>query len=178
LDKLVLNKVGVYQIHWPNPDVPIDDTLLAFSKLYRDGLIDHIGVCNMSVDQIIMVQHYIAPIQLSTVQVRYSLLDRSAERYVIPFCQEHGILVVAYSPLGQNFKRMKTHTGYPTLHAVACRYGITDAQAALAWVMASGVLPIPRTNSMEHLKELMDVPNIELGLDDISELDDAFPIVE
>jgi aryl-alcohol dehydrogenase-like predicted oxidoreductase len=95
LRRLRLDAIDLYQVHWPKPDEDVEEAWSAFAELREQGLVRHIGVSNFSVDQMRRAGE-IAPVQ--TQQLSYSLLDREIEEEVLPYCQEHGIGVVIYSP--------------------------------------------------------------------------------
>lgn len=177
MKKLGLDKIGLYQIHWPNPKFPIDGTASALSHLVESGTIDAVGICNCSVDQLIAYQNALWPISIASVQVRYNLLDRRIERALLPYCQEVGIPVIAYSPLGQKFSRMLKCNGGKVLADIASRYSVSEAQVALAWLMSwEGVIPIPRTNNPDHVVELVEAIDIHLESEDLKLLDSVYPV--
>jgi aryl-alcohol dehydrogenase-like predicted oxidoreductase len=97
LERLGLDAVDLYQIHWPIPDEEVEEGWSALVALKEKGLARHIGVSNFSVAQLDRAQA-IAPVE--TLQPPYSLIHRDAERDVLPYCEEHGIGVIVYSPMG------------------------------------------------------------------------------
>ena len=97
LARLGLDAVDLYQIHWPIPDEEIEEGWSTLVELKKEGLVRHIGVSNFSVEQLRRAQA-IAPVE--TLQPPYSLLDREAEREILPFCEREGIGVIVYSPMG------------------------------------------------------------------------------
>lgn len=179
LDRLGLPQITVYQIHWPNPTYDLRMTMRAMIDLIDCGSVWAIGLCNVSIDQIQSAQHALLPDhRVSTVQVRYNLVDRGVERALLPYCKEHQIQVIAYSPLGQGFGAILSADKHGVLRDQAMMYEATEAQIALAWLISKGVIPIPRTNKLEHVDEIADAPYIELDPADVNELDEAFPIKE
>jgi diketogulonate reductase-like aldo/keto reductase len=179
MEKLGLGRLELYQIHWPNPEYDLGRSMDAMKTLIEEGIIDSVGVCNFCVDQLMDAQSKLEPYPIASVQTRYSLLDRGAERALIPYCQSIGIPVIAYSPLGQDFREFKKAAGWKVLSDVAKRYGASEAQIALAWVRSGeGVIPIPRTNNVNHVLEIAQVASFDLEPGDIEELDEAFPILE
>jgi aryl-alcohol dehydrogenase-like predicted oxidoreductase len=97
LQRLGVDAIDLYQIHWPDPDEDIREGWAALAELKDQGLVRHIGVSNFSVDQLERISD-IAPVE--TLQPPYSLIDRRAERKVLPFAEREGIGVIAYSPMG------------------------------------------------------------------------------
>jgi aryl-alcohol dehydrogenase-like predicted oxidoreductase len=96
-ERLGVDSIDLYQIHWPDPDPHVEEGWSAFAELRQQGLVKHIGVSNFNVEQLRRAQA-IAPVE--TLQPSYSLIDRAVEPEVLPYCEEHGIGVIAYSPMG------------------------------------------------------------------------------
>jgi aryl-alcohol dehydrogenase-like predicted oxidoreductase len=97
LRRLGVDAIDLYQIHWPIPDEDIEGGWAAFAELRDRGLVRHIGVSNFDVEQLGRIQQ-IAPVE--TLQPQYSLIERGAEREILPFAEHNGIGVIAYSPMG------------------------------------------------------------------------------
>ena len=101
-------------------------------------------------------------------QVQFNLLDQRIKGALLPYCQERGILVLAYSPLGQRFKQLHR----PVLDDLAHKYDSTPAQVALAWLLGHpGVMPIPRTNNLDHLQQNMEAVDLILDNEDMKLLE-------
>jgi len=92
--------IDIYQIHWPDPATPIEETLLAMKKLKRAGKIRCIGLCNFPLE---LLKEAVKYGEIGTVQIPYNLIDRKHESDVLPFCQENRIAVLAYSPIARGF---------------------------------------------------------------------------
>jgi len=97
LQRLGVDAIDLYQIHWPNPEADIDEGWSAFAELKEQGLVRHIGVSNFDVGQLQRIQQ-IAPVE--TLQPPYSLIARGVEDKILPFAEHEGIGVIAYSPMG------------------------------------------------------------------------------
>ena len=97
LQRLGVDAIDLYQIHWPNPDEDIEEGWAALAELKQRGLVRHIGVSNFDASQLRRIQS-IAPVE--TLQPPYSLIDRAAEAEVLPFAKRQGIGVIVYSPMG------------------------------------------------------------------------------
>jgi aryl-alcohol dehydrogenase-like predicted oxidoreductase len=97
LQRLRVDVIDLYQIHWPIPEPDIEEGWSAFAELKEQGLVRHIGVSNFSVEQLRRIQQ-IAPVE--TLQPQYSLVDRDAEDEVLPYAQRHDIGAIVYSPMG------------------------------------------------------------------------------
>jgi aryl-alcohol dehydrogenase-like predicted oxidoreductase len=97
LERLGVDAIDLYQIHWPIPDEDIEEGWATFAELREQRLVRHIGVSNFDVEQLRRIQQ-IAPVE--TLQPQYSLIERDIERAILPFTHEYGIGVIAYSPMG------------------------------------------------------------------------------
>jgi len=169
----------LYQAHRYSVKYPIADTAKALKELKEEDKVDMLGVSCYSADQVEIAQHHLAPYRVSSVQVRYNLVERGIERSLLPFCQERGIVVIAYSPLCQNFKNLLEYDENKVLERIAKMYGATPAQVVLAWMLShEWVLPIPKTNKIQHVQEIADSVNLVLDGTDVEEIEASFPIVD
>ena len=100
LKRLGTDYIDIYQVHWPDPDTPIEETLLAMKKLQQSGKIRCIGVCNFSLG---LLKEAVKYSEIGTIQIPYNLIDRKYEGDVLPFCRDHKIAVFAYSPIARGF---------------------------------------------------------------------------
>jgi diketogulonate reductase-like aldo/keto reductase len=167
-------KLGIvphYQLHFPNcsySDIQIGKALV---QLRKAGKIKSIGLGNCSVAMIESMRNFLwnySQDVVKSVQVAYNLGDRRIESALLPYCQENGIEVIAYSPLGQSFDKLCK----PILQKIAKLNNATPAQVALAWILSrSGVVPIPRTNSVKHLQENLEASELILSDTSIEELE-------
>lgn len=164
-DKLGL--VPHYQIHFPNAGQCDVETCITLADLRAEGVIKSIGLGNCSVDMIERMQGILSDYSgdvIRSVQVRYNMRDRRIAKVLLPYCQSRGILVIAYSPLGQTWPTFCTHG----LEEKAKQYKVQPAQMALAWLLSqSGVLPIPRSNSLKHLEANSLARRLRLNSDSI-----------
>lgn len=173
---LLFGDLFLYQIHWLNPKFPISETMRAMRQLIKEHHIDLVGVCNHSILQLYEAQVVLGNIPIFSLQVRYNLLDRGIEWMLLPFCLSKNIRVIAYSPFGQDFRKIKQAFGYPVLQKLSKRHQVTSAQIALAWMCSKKVIPIPRTNNLNHVREIADSIKIHLNKEEIEEIDHGFPI--
>ncbi len=154
LQRLGLDHLDLYQLHQPNPDVPIEETMGAMEALVDAGKVRFIGVSNFSVPQLQAARKALRRHPLVSDQVRYNLADRTIEPELLPFCQANGITVIAYSPLSREFQRIRDCDPEGALDAVARATGKTPAQVALNWCLDhDGVVVIPKGNSVAHVRE-------------------------
>jgi 2,5-diketo-D-gluconate reductase B len=144
--RLRLSEVDLLLLHWPNPQIPLAETLGALCKVKRDGLARHIGVSNFTVALIEEALKAIAPNRLVCDQVEcHPFLDQSK---VIAACREHGMAVVAYSPIARgNARNDKVLARIGTAHKK------TAAQICLRFLVQQDIVVIPRTSKVERLSE-------------------------
>jgi len=149
LKRLGISFADLYQIHWPNPRIPIRETMGAMQELVTAGKVRHIGVSNFSIEETKKAQEALGRTELASNQVEYSLVNRSIESGLLQFCQKERITVIAYSPLGRG--------SLPALsipESILTKYRMTRAQVALNWVTwKQGVVAIPKSATKEHTEE-------------------------
>ena len=178
LERLKVKRMDLYQLHWPNSRVPITETMRAMEKLVADGATRHIGVSNFSVEQMIEAQSALSREKIVSNQVEYSLVDRSIETGVLPYCQKEGITVIAYSPLGQGKIPRGNGEGFGVLDEVAAEHVKSRSQVALNWVLRKeSVVTIPKAVDKTHVRENAAVTDWSLNAEDLKRLDAAFPIL-
>lgn len=154
LQKLGVDQVDLYQLHFPNPQVPIADTMGALARLVDAGKIRFCGVSNFSVAQLREAQNALGKHPVVSNQVRYNVIDRTIEADVLPYCQENGIAIIAYSPLSKSLSRILDCDPTGVLTELARETGKTAAQIAINWCLCQeGVFAIPKANSVEHILE-------------------------
>lgn len=166
LRRLRLDRIDLYQLHGVDGAVPLEESVAALAELRESGKIRHVGLSNVSVEQIETARR-IVPIV--SVQNQYSLAARRSEDAVIDYCERERIAYLPWQPLAKgSLARLQS-----TLRAVAARRGVTAAQVALAWLLARSevVIPIPGTLSPTHLDENVAAPSLELTDADLAELD-------
>jgi diketogulonate reductase-like aldo/keto reductase len=170
LRRLGTDRLDLYLLHWRGM-VPLEETIGAFEELKRTGLIRHWGISNFDIDDMIEVMDLPGGRGVETDQVLYNLTRRGIEWNLLPWCQENGLPIMAYSPIEQG--RL---VGHPVLRGIAVRHKATSAQVALAWVVSHpGVCAIPEAGTPEHVRENFGALQVVLREDDVMELDAAFP---
>ena len=164
LKRLRLDRIDLYQLHRIDPRIPAEEPLGALAELREEGKIRHIGLSEVSVEQIQRAQQ-IVPIV--SVQNRYNLTDRDSED-VLDFCEREGIGFIPWFPLATGDL---ARPGGP-LDEIATRYGASPGQVALAWLLwrSPVILPIPGTSSVEHLVENVAAASLELDEEEFAEL--------
>ena len=170
LKRLATDRIDLYLLHWRG-SIPLAETLEGFQRLERDGKIRHHGVSNFDRGD---MEEWVALRGEETVaadQVLYNLSRRGPEWDLVPWCREHGIAIMAYTPLGQG-----SMLGNRGLAEIARRRGKTPAQIALAWLLRQeGTIVIPKASHAAHVRENRGAFDVELTEDDLVALDRAFP---
>ncbi len=175
LKRLGLKQMDLYQLHWPNSRIPISETMKAMEKLVKDGLTRHIGVSNFSVEQMKEAQQSLSHKKIVSNQVEFSLVDRSVEAGIMPYCQKEGLTLIAYSPLGQGKIPRGRGSSFKVLDKVAERLGKSRNQVALNWVLQhDSVVAIPKAADTGHVRENAEVAKWKLGSEDYQRLAKAF----
>ncbi len=170
LQRLGTPYIDLYQVHWPNPRVPIRETMGAMEELVRDGKLMHVGVSNFDLRQLEEANSALPKSQLSSVQLNYSLIHRNVERDILPYCDREGIALLAYYPLGHG-----KLASSPGLDAASEKHGKTRAQVALRWLARKpNVFPIPRASSRGHVMEDMGASDWDISNQDSADLEAKF----
>jgi pyridoxine 4-dehydrogenase len=164
LRRLRLERIDLYQLHAPDPKVPYEDSIGALKELQDEGKIRHVGVSNVSLEQLEQAR---AIVEVVSVQNRYNLTDRHSED-VLEECERAGIAFLPWFPLATG--RLAEPGGI--LDSIARAHDATPAQTALAWLLARSpvMLPIPGTSSIEHLEENVAATRIELSPSEVEEI--------
>ena len=154
LRKLGIERIDLLQLHEPNPSIPIAETMSAMEELVNVGKVRFIGVSNFSVSQLQEAQQALSKHRVVSNQVRYSLIDRTIESGLLQYCQTHQVTVIAYSPLGRDFSRIRDCDPDHAIDQLAQQTGKTPAQLVINWCLCrDGVVAIPKSSSLEHVLE-------------------------
>jgi len=160
--RLRLSEVDLLLLHWPNPQIPLSETLPALGKVKRMGLARHIGVSNFTVALIEeAVRLADEPLVCNQIEV-HPLLDQSK---VIAACRRHRMAIVAYSPIARG--TLKDHQ---VLTRIGRAHGKTAAQASLRFLVQQGIAVIPRTSRIERLSENLAIFDFELSAAEMAEI--------
>jgi len=172
LRKLGVDVIDLYQLHWPNSAIPIGETMAAMEELVEQGKVRHLGVSNFTLPELKRAQRALRKQRIVSNQVRYSLVHRTIEPHLLPYCQENSISVIAYSPLGHRFGNLMQADPNGVLGDIARETNRTVAQVALNWCIAKpSVVAIPKTESVEHLRENCGASGWELTPEQIMRLE-------
>lgn len=176
LKRLQTDHVDLYQVHWPNSRIPIGETMKAMERLVQEGKVRYVGVSNFSVRQTREAQEALSTIDLASNQVEYSLLDRSIEDDLLPYCEKERITIIAYSPIAKGeISRGGRGERWRVLDKIASKYGKTRIQTALNWlIVKKPVVAIPKAASLDHVRENVGAVGWRLNPEDEQALDQVF----
>lgn len=162
LAELRLDVIDLLLIHWPNPRIPLSETLGAMARLRDDGVVRHIGVSNFTtalLDEAIKASP--APIVCNQFEA-HPFLDQSK---LVAACKKHRVVPVAYSPIARGGAK-----GDEVLTRIGKTHGKTAAQVSLRWLVQQGIAVIPRTSKVERLSENMAVFDFALSDAEMKEI--------
>jgi len=170
LRRLGVDRIDLYLLHWRG-SIPLEDTFEAFSRLTDEGKIAAYGVSNFDTDDLEEAWGIPDGRLVATDQILYNLVRRSVEHALLPWCRQHEVPVMAYSPVEQGELLRNRKLG-----EIAQRRGATPAQIALAWLLAQpGVIVIPKAGDPVHVAENRKAADMQLTAEELSDLDAAFP---
>jgi aryl-alcohol dehydrogenase-like predicted oxidoreductase len=185
--RLGVSTIDLYQVHWPNPVVPLRSTMEGMRRLQESGVITHVGVSNFSADRWQRAEHELGSPVLSN-QVHFSLLQRKPDRDNVPYAQSNDRVVIAYSPLEQGVLGGRYDADNPppgparrnnplclpenleratpvieALRRIARAHDASPAQVSLAWLIRKpNVVAIPGARSVEQLQRNVDAADLDL----------------
>jgi pyridoxine 4-dehydrogenase len=165
LRALKVERIDLIQLHRIDPEVPLADQLGAFDDLRRQGKVAHIGLSEVTVDDLESAR---ATTDIASVQNRYNLTDRGSQD-VLDYATAEGIAFIPWAPIAAG-DRVAADSA---LAAVAAEVGATPSQVALAWLLQASpaMLPIPGTGSVAHLRENLAAVDVTLSADQVARLD-------
>jgi diketogulonate reductase-like aldo/keto reductase len=172
LRRLGTEYIDLYQLHWPNYRVPIEESIGAMEELVDAGKVRFVGVSNFSVGELKTAQAAASRFRIVSNQVRYSLIERTVEEGLLRYCQLNEITVIAYSPLGTGLQQIRAHDPEGVLARLAYTSQKTYAQIALNWLIAKeNVVAIPRTSDITHVVDNCEASGWRLSDDEYRFLD-------
>jgi diketogulonate reductase-like aldo/keto reductase len=174
LKRLKTDYLDCYLLHWRG-SYPLEDTVAAFDELVATGKIRSWGVSNFDTDDLDELLDVAGEGRIACNQVLYHLQERAIEHAVLPWCEKHGVAVVAYSPFGHNDFPSPKSKGGQVLQAVADAHKATPRQIALSLLTrAPSVFAIPKASSADHAAENAAAGDLTLSKSEIAALDEAF----
>jgi len=175
LRALDVERIALYQLHAPDPKTPLTTSVRALASLKDDGLVERIGLCNVTVGQI---EEARSITDISAVQVELSVWhEENVLNGVVRYCATHGLQLIAYRPLGGS-RRVRRTLSDPVLTDIASRHGATAAEIALAWLgdLSANIVTIPGPTRVETLRSIVRAHGVQLSADDRERLDTRFRV--
>jgi aryl-alcohol dehydrogenase-like predicted oxidoreductase len=172
LQALGVERIDLYQLHTPDPKVPLAESVGALADLQQQGKVRWVGLSNVSVAEIREAE---AQVRVTTVQNRLNPFFREAlAQGVVEYCTRQGIGFLAYSPIGGGRLNRKL-PGHPVLQPMATRLGVTPHALVLAWVLARSpsVIAIPSARTVEHALDSITAAELQLSEADLSAITTA-----
>lgn len=165
LRRLGLERIDLWQLHRIGPDCPKEVQFEAIAKMREEGLIRHVGLSEVSVDDVVLASRYFP---VASVQNQYNLVDRTSEA-VLDHCTQHGIGFIPWAPLARGALAREGSA----LADIAARHAVGEGAIALAWLLKRSpvMLPIPGTGDPAHLEDNMKGATVTLDADDFDRLD-------
>lgn len=178
LQRLKTDYIDLYQVHWPSAVVPIEDTMEAMKKLYEDGKIRGVGLCNYTIGEIRKAELALGAVPLSALQMEYNLFERTIETNgQVNFCSEDGRALLAYSPLDQGQTQMISAKQRILLETLGGKYDKTPQQIILRFLTSKkNVVAITRTTSKQHMIENIASVDFKMSSADVLSMSKLFPI--
>ncbi len=175
LQRLKTDRLDCYLLHWRGSN-PLAETIAAFDELVGAGKIRSWGVSNFDAGDLNEMLGVAGPGKIACNQVLYHLQERAIEHAVIPWCERHGVAVVAYSPFGHNeFPSSRSKAG-EALQTIAMAHGASPRQVALSFLTRRpAVFAIPKASTPEHAADNAAAGELTLSANEIAALDKAFP---
>lgn len=199
LRRLGVDVIDLYQIHWPNPLVPLSSTMRAMERLVELGKVRAIGVSNFSLSKLKKAQECLRREEIVSDQVKYNLVERGVEKGLLQYCEREGVALIAYSPLAQGFLTARYNASnrprdfvrrinplfdpavlrraeplMRLLREVAASHDAEPGQVALAWLIKwSNVVAIPGAKRPEQAESNARAAELELSDEEWSMLSDA-----
>jgi len=165
LRRLGLERIDLWQLHRIGPDCPREVQFEAIAKLREEGLIRHVGLSEVSIDDVVSASRYFP---VASVQNQYNLVDRTSEA-VLDYCTQHGIGFIPWAPLARGALAREGSA----LAEIAARHAVGEGAIALAWLLKRSpvMLPIPGTGDPAHLEDNMKGATVTLDAEDFDRLD-------
>ncbi len=170
LKRLGVETLDLYLLHWRGR-FSLAETIAGFEQLMKQGKIRAWGVSNFDVDDMEELFKIRGGEACAVNQVLYNPEHRGIDYDLLPWCTDHDVAVMAYSPVGQGGRLLAS----PALKAVGRKHGATPAQVALAWCLRQPVVAIPKASSIAHVEENAAAAQLELDDEDLAEIDRDFP---
>ena len=162
LCRLQTNYIDLYQMHWPNPRIPIEESLGAMEDLVKQGKVRFLGFGNVYTDDVKRISKIMTRERISTLQLEYNLFDRGVEEEILPYCRKNNIYLIGYTPLDRG-RLVDGSDMRCLLEKLADKYSRSPTQIVLRWLtQQKNVVPIPKVSSEKHLLDNAGISSFEL----------------
>ena len=170
LKQLRTDSLDLYLLHWRGR-YPLQETIRGFERLKEQGKIRAWGVSNFDVEDMEELLTTHGGTACAANQVLYNPEHRGVEFDLLPWCRQNGVVVMAYSPVGQGGRLLSS----AALRSIAQRHGVSAVQMALAWCLRQPLVAIPKASSIKHVEENAVAAALELDAQDLAAIDKAYP---
>jgi len=178
LKRLRMEYVDLYLLHWPGSH-PIGETMRGLEALVAQGKARYIGVSNFDLEELREAQAQLRTVPIAANEIYYNPAERGAEARVIPYCREQRIAVIGYTPFGRGRVLRKGSSGERVLSGIAAKHGKTARQVVLNFLTREPeMFAIPKASNVAHVEENAGAAGWNLDEEDLSAIDEVFPIVE
>lgn len=176
LKRLKTDYIDIYQFHWPNPKVPLEETLNALVFLKKAGKIKEFGAGNFSFQQLHKAKSLLKKEKFFSLQTEFNIFERAIEQNgIFNFCRKSRIRIIAYSPLDQGHIASVSQKQKKLLLRISGKYKKSVAQIILAWILSKKIItPIPMTLNLNHLTENAKAAELVLNDVDVRKIDKTF----
>lgn len=176
LKRLKCSYIDLYQIHFPNRRIPLENTMKAMEKLVEDGKVRYLGVSNFSIKQLKRAEQVLSKNRVASIQVEYSLTARKVEKDLIPYCEQKDIAILPYRPIAHGELANPTEKLKGVMDEISQKHGgKTPAQIALNWLINKSnlIFPIPRASKPSRILENTGAVGWNLDAEDKRKLEEA-----
>jgi len=179
--RLGVKSIDLLQIHWPNPEIPIESTVRAMEKLIDEGVVRYIGVCNFTTELLAEAVNSTSRYQIVSNQIAFSLLETSMEKALEEYCRREHVTIISHSPLyrglltDENVSRLPDDRLKAVLTDMRSRYAVSVSQIALNWITSHpGTTCIPRSVNTRHTIDNCQATDFVMRESDRIALEEAF----
>lgn len=169
LKALEVEIIDLYQLHVPDPTIPVEESIGALHDLQREGKIKHIGVSNFGVP---LLQRAMQEAEIATVQNQFSVINQREEEVMVKFCEQNTITYIPWNPVGGRGKAPQLAEVSALLSEIAAAHNTTPHVVAIAWLLqlSPAMLPIPGTTKIAHLQQNMEAATLNLTAEEMEHL--------
>lgn len=169
LRSLETERIDLYQLHAPDPRVPVEESVGTLADLQREGKIRYIGVSNFS---LALLERAMREATIVSLQNQFSVINQREDMELLSFCEKNHITYIPWNPVGGRGKAPELEKESSVLEEIAARHKVAPHAIALAWLLqlSPAMLPIPGTRKLEHLAEDLKAAELTLSADEMAEL--------